>query len=574
MPSTRSTHRNSPPVTPEPPSSKRSRAPSSVSVKEKKRAKTTGEAEGQEPSSGVTSVPAPASASAKRTKGGKAGTASRKTSAARIREDEAMAQAKKLTPVEKILEDSGISVHPPKRSLPVGTTVSSDSPIINQTRLRRSDLEANNDTEEESDGIHGKDDEEESEEGRAQEGEEGEEEDEGEDKDKSGSDEHEDKGNAKEMSKEAIEQAQGDNGNKGDVHADSEKSEEDNVFNQTEDDKDVQPSEGASRTIGGTIRGNATGNLFSIADAPDVMQARIQAKGLVKVYKSLIDTTSDLNSIKPYMVVKTEAAPSLVPILKKLSRSYSPVSKFNQRIYICEEGDWVIKGRYDNAIDEDEEVEWSIVDGKHVLLLCAEEETASSDTPGSGTIGATFSVSTPAPAALHAIPALLSADELVAILNIPMHLTDKEDTSLKSYYQKYKACIQSRHMVNDMASRGQWPAQRKPSLTDLIKLFVSPSMWHSHVKKMARVSNYPLMQEWLEGGDDAPGDVDVWGFSKINHNFVDLVAYFDGYEEKKTGKGKKKEKVEEDDGGSKKKKKKNVKNGEGSSKGKTRSGKK
>jgi hypothetical protein len=85
----------------------------------------------------------------------------------------------------------------------------------------------------------------------------------------------------------------------------------------------AQPSEGASRTTGGTIRGKAIGNVFSLADAPDVMQDRIQAQGLVKVYKSCIAATDLVN---PSMVVKTEVTPSLVPILKKLSRRYSPVS--------------------------------------------------------------------------------------------------------------------------------------------------------------------------------------------------------------------------------------------------------
>jgi hypothetical protein len=90
------------------------------------------------------------------------------------------------------------------------------------------------------------------------------------------------------------------------------------------DNHNVQPSEGASRATGGFMRGNATGNLFSIADASDldVLDAGIQAKGLIKVYKALVDTTS----VKPFMVVKSGVEPSLVPILKKLSRSYSPVS--------------------------------------------------------------------------------------------------------------------------------------------------------------------------------------------------------------------------------------------------------
>ena len=85
----------------------------------------------------------------------------------------------------------------------------------------------------------------------------------------------------------------------------------------------AQPLEGASRTVGGVIRGQARGNVFSLADAPDAMQDRFQAKGLVKVYKSCIDTFSDF---KPTMVLKSEVTPSIGPILRNLSRRYSPVS--------------------------------------------------------------------------------------------------------------------------------------------------------------------------------------------------------------------------------------------------------
>jgi hypothetical protein len=179
---------------------------------------------------------------------------------------------------------------------------------------------------------------------------------------------------------------------------------------------------------------------------------------------------------------------------------------------------------------------------------------------GSGTTASTSG----APGAL---PTHLSTDELLAILNIPMHLLDKDDTSLKSYYQKYKACLEAQHAVDDMTSRGQWPSQKKPNLTDIIRLFVSPSMWHSHVKKMSRVSDYPLMQEWLEGGDNAPGDLDVWGFTQINYNFTDLLAYFDNQDDSKAGKGKKKQTVGKGSGGSKRK---SINKGEGSSRSSAR----
>jgi hypothetical protein len=180
-----------------------------------------------------------------------------------------------------------------------------------------------------------------------------------------------------------------------------------------------------------------------------------------------------------------------------------------------------------------------------------------------GSVAPALSVTVPVPAfpAASASPAQLTSDGLMAILNIPPYLIDRDDTSLKFYYQKYKAILQAQHTVDDMFSKGQWPAhQRKPSQTDIIKLFISPSMWHSHVKKLSKVSDYPRMQEWLEGGVNAPDDVAVWGFSKSSYTFVELQGYFIQQDEIKAGaKGK-----EKDVGGSKKK---GVRKNEGSSKG-------
>lgn len=149
---------------------------------------------------------------------------------------------------------------------------------------------------------------------------------------------------------------------------------------------DELPLEGSSRTIGGIIRGRATGNFFNFADAEDIMEDRVQVQGLVKVYKSCVDIATDP---KPTMVLKTEVTPSIIPVLKHLSRKYSPVGskchccpifllsyinnvvELNQRIYVCEDGDWVIKGRYEDAIADEEKIEWSVVEGKHVISLCA-----------------------------------------------------------------------------------------------------------------------------------------------------------------------------------------------------------
>ena len=97
---------------------------------------------------------------------------------------------------------------------------------------------------------------------------------------------------------------------------------------------------------------------------------------------------------------------------------------------------------------------------------------------------------------------------------------------------------------------------------------------------MSRVSEYPAMQAWFEGGEGALDDQEVWGYSKISYGFKDLKEYFDDQDEArdKKGKGRGKGKgtqnvadkdmadkdVGDKDGGSKKKKKKVVEKGESS----------
>jgi hypothetical protein len=150
----------------------------------------------------------------------------------------------------------------------------------------------------------------------------------------------------------------------------------------------------------------------------------------------------------------------------------------------------------------------------------------------------------------------------LALLNIPSHtaIGESNDTSLHAWYVKYKAVVEAQHTLGMMSAEGTWPG-KKPTNTDLIKLFLSPSMWHSHVKKMSKVSQYPVMQKWLEGQGDAPSDLELWGFERGSYNFADLFNWFDRQEEgpskgKDKGKGKQKEGTDDNEGGSKKKKKK------------------
>ncbi|KAK2459733.1 hypothetical protein APHAL10511_008251, partial [Amanita phalloides] len=268
---------------------------------------------------------------------------------------------------EQVLADSGISVHPPKCTISAGLTKVSVIPV--QPHIHQSDVEGSDDkiTEEE-------DDEEKEESGKSIESE---------------VEETGDLGVRFEGISKSDEGSKGEEGNESDksepAGVESENQASTNIFHDTEEAVLELPAEGASRTKGGIMRGQATGNVFSMADGDDVMPGKMKADGLVKIYKS------------------------------------------------C---------------------------------------------PG-----------------------------------------------------------------------------------DINELFVSPSMWHSHVKTLAKVSDYPAMQAWLEGGDNAPDDEEVWGYSKISYHFKDLNEYLKEQDSMrgKKGKGKVAQNME---GDAKKSKKRVVEKGE------------
>ena len=118
-------------------------------------------------------------------------------------------------------------------------------------------------------------------------------------------------------------------------------------------------------------------------------------------------------------------------------------------------------------------------------------------------------------------------DQLLTLLGIPSHLTNRADRNLHFAYQKYQAYIQACQTLLKRVSEGTWPG-KKPSSTELIELFVSKSMWFSHYRPaFSKVSNYPLMVEWLENGDDKPSDEEAWGVEQAAYSLTDLRKFVD-----------------------------------------------
>ena len=140
---------------------------------------------------------------------------------------------------------------------------------------------------------------------------------------------------------------------------------------------------GASRVTGGILRGRALGNVFNHADADELLRFNLAPrKGRVQVYMSRVDPTVT----KPDMSLKHEVTPRLKPILKALARGYSPIRStpfvnylktlllivvldHNQRVFVYEDDVWTMKGRYETALEDDEDAVWTYESSQDILRL-------------------------------------------------------------------------------------------------------------------------------------------------------------------------------------------------------------
>ena len=353
---------------------------------------------------------------------------------------------------------------------------------------------------------------------------------------------------------------------------------------------------GASRVTGGILRGRAYGNVYNHADAETMFDLETRM-GKVHVYMARVDPTS----AKPDMVLKHKVTPKLKPILKALARGYSPVrSKLffifciilvsfffvddNHRVFVYEDDMWTIKGRYDHALENDDDVSWTYENGQDVLrfllvsfpwYVCLklssdanvqmDDEhrrrelsvpvTAISSTSGFSTRLSTPAVGTDVPVSVtHPTPSGEDsfAAGVLSQLGIPAHMGDRDDRGLHVCYEKYKAYLEACRVYERKVADGIWTG-RKLTGTDLIQLFVSKSFWHSHYKPLfSKVSNHPDMVKWLEGHKDKPSDGVLWGYKRGTYQFKDLKSYLEENEKKKKGKGRSKD--EKSEGSSKKRK--------------------
>ena len=150
---------------------------------------------------------------------------------------------------------------------------------------------------------------------------------------------------------------------------------------------------------------------------------------------------------------------------------------------------------------------------------------------------------------------ILTKGALIAALETPIHLTVRDgDASLQFAYRKYKAYLEAQRLLDSKCVEGKWLG-KKPTNTEVVELFVGKSMFYQYYRRgFGNINDFPKMVEWLEGGEGAPSDLEVWGMERSTYTFSDLFEYCEVHKDGKVKKGKKKDDGGENKADSKKKK--------------------
>ena len=240
--------------------------------------------------------------------------------------------------------------------------------------------------------------------------------------------------------------------------------------------------QGASRTTGGIIRGNATGGHFKWGDAPQFMDygSEFQSAPMGKVL--LFDSCDE--DACPHLSINTQTVSQLPPILKKLSAKYSPIrskcivyiidkqpinysSDNDSHIYVFQDGAWDIKGQYSQALQDEDPVEWYISpdDGRFSLSLLVdgigkESMSASASASALGSTMAGSSKQSCSAVTDSGNDELSSTQNLIInALGITCSLAQHERGDIRMAYTKYMAIKDAVKQLQGMKKAGTWTAK-------------------------------------------------------------------------------------------------------------------
>ena len=148
--------------------------------------------------------------------------------------------------------------------------------------------------------------------------------------------------------------------------------------------------QGASHITGSFAQGHAVRNNFNFADAHDLQQdldIMLAVPGRVHLYELSDHSSINLTTQKPDWMIRVSIALTLAPVLKMVAEKYSPIKSMsgwyylsilqswyecpepNIRIHAYDDDTWDVKGKFDIAVNHNEEIQWLQVGREQVLPL-------------------------------------------------------------------------------------------------------------------------------------------------------------------------------------------------------------
>ncbi|KAF8871295.1 hypothetical protein BD779DRAFT_1631679, partial [Infundibulicybe gibba] len=287
--------------------------------------------------------------------------------------------------------------------------------------------------------------------------------------------------------------------------------------------------QGSSRAMGGILRGHAQGNTFNHADQDEIeMDLLKPAQEKVKLYVSRSDPASFAPSafnITTFM--NCRVFQTFAPVLQVVARRFTLLNEPNQFIiFVREDNLWSLKGHFDVAIIDNDDITWSRENQGftlHILLSTFQLSFHQATSPPVTVASGSRSRSQTAQASTSD-----AHDHIAAVLGIDLHLRDSDERGVLPAYKKYKAYLAALQEHQRLSSPDDWSGSRPPA-RDIVEVFFSRSMFYSHYRKFfAGISHYPMMYTWLEQEGKGPlTNLEVWGvnLTSSSYKFSHLEAW-------------------------------------------------
>ena len=328
------------------------------------------------------------------------------------------------------------------------------------------------------------------------------------------------------------------------------------------------PLMGSSRTSGGLFRGQARGNIPNHADLSTVNnEFKVPVKGEVHLYftdQYPREVNFDVLRGESDLVVIVNVAESMSPILNMVAHKFSVIKRVYNlfdlfkiltssldedcHIYCRRSTKWIAIGKFDQAMEDDDECEWQISEKQthelHLLVvslssqLCFGTDLIYQSSYNGPATGSHYVPSTISRTSVHfstPIPSGSGNDnlfseqqiEFMTALDMDKALGGKKGSlaSLQLIWKQYVAITKAISTVGDL----DWVSGvKKPSQTELMSVYSGRSTFYEQQKILQQVSSHPDMVEWLERTEsDKDETTEFWGFYKAMYVLKDLEQWIE-----------------------------------------------